>query len=339
MKMNRRDFFRAALTGSAALGAAALVNVIGKVVTANAASTSNVFLPLAFGQPGQSPTPQPAPTSRKLIFIHHSTGENWLADHDGGLGKALAQNGYFVSDTNYTSKSTGSLPIWDTTDIGHWWNWFLGPEASSNTSHLFKYSGRNSAYTRMESDPGGENEIIMFKSCYPNSNISGQPDDGATNDLPNPIEGKAAPSGPGDTGYYTVANIKRQYLNLLDFFSTRPDKLFVIICAPPLRDVETNPTLAANARAVNNWLHNGLLTESNYTTGNVKVFDFFNVLTHFDNHHMMANGVESHITDRNSANYLAYPSADTHPNTQGNQKAAAEFVPLLNYFYQQFKAR
>jgi len=37
----------------------------------------------------------------KLIFIHHSCGENWLSDGDGGLGLALEANNYFVSDTNY----------------------------------------------------------------------------------------------------------------------------------------------------------------------------------------------------------------------------------------------
>jgi len=37
----------------------------------------------------------------KLVFIHHSSGENWLSDENGGLGPALMEHGYFVSDTNY----------------------------------------------------------------------------------------------------------------------------------------------------------------------------------------------------------------------------------------------
>ena len=41
------------------------------------------------------------PEITRLVFIHHSTGENWLADDNGGLGNALAAAGYFVSDTNY----------------------------------------------------------------------------------------------------------------------------------------------------------------------------------------------------------------------------------------------
>ena len=36
----------------------------------------------------------------KLIFIHHSTGENWLTDGYGNLGSTLGENNYFVSDTN-----------------------------------------------------------------------------------------------------------------------------------------------------------------------------------------------------------------------------------------------
>ena len=45
--------------------------------------------------------PSPPKEPVKLIFIHHSCGENWLGDGHGGLGRALAKNGYFVSDTNY----------------------------------------------------------------------------------------------------------------------------------------------------------------------------------------------------------------------------------------------
>ncbi|NLT93093.1 MAG: hypothetical protein GXY02_08215, partial [Actinobacteria bacterium] len=45
------------------------------------------------------PSPPVSPT--KLIFIHHSTGELWLADDHGGLGLELRRNDYFVSDTNY----------------------------------------------------------------------------------------------------------------------------------------------------------------------------------------------------------------------------------------------
>jgi hypothetical protein len=41
---------------------------------------------------------QPAQTVR-LIFIHHSVGENWLRDDYGILGPTLGENNYVVSDT------------------------------------------------------------------------------------------------------------------------------------------------------------------------------------------------------------------------------------------------
>ena len=81
-------------------------------------------------------TADPAPPSspERLIFIHHSCGENWLADDNGGLGIALRDNNYFVSDTNY---GWGPHGIGDLTDIGHWWNWFLGPDSATYLQALY----------------------------------------------------------------------------------------------------------------------------------------------------------------------------------------------------------
>lgn len=50
----------------------------------------------------------------KLVFIHHSTGEAWLADGHGGIGIALRDNDSFVSDTNC---GWGPDAIGDTTDV------------------------------------------------------------------------------------------------------------------------------------------------------------------------------------------------------------------------------
>ncbi|MBN2006437.1 MAG: hypothetical protein JXA21_24000, partial [Anaerolineae bacterium] len=77
--------------------------------------------------PPLSADPPAAPV--KLIFIHHSTGGNWLADPNpdqpaGGLGRALMANNYFVSATNY---GWGPDGIGDRTDIPNWPEWFLGP--------------------------------------------------------------------------------------------------------------------------------------------------------------------------------------------------------------------
>jgi len=241
----------------------------------------------------------------KLIFIHHSCGENWLADENGGLGKALKNNKYFVSDTNY---GWGPDGIGDQTDIGQLWLWFRGPESDKYLNALYSESGQNSAYSRLSMDPGGENEIIMFKSCFPNSALQGKINDPVPPISENPLRGQDSSSQ-----YHTVANAKGIYIDLLNYFKSRPDKLFIVITAPPLSD----PTYGSNARAFNNWLKNDWL--KNYTQNNVYVFDFYNILA-------------------NENNVPAYPSGDDHPNQEGNQLATKEFIPFINQAYQTWKS-
>jgi hypothetical protein len=276
----------------------------------------------------------------KLIFIHHSSGENWLADESGGLGLALMRNNYFVSDTNY---GWGPDSIGDTTDIGNWWTWFVGPDRDRYMEALFNESGQNSSYSRLENDPGGENMIIMFKSCFPNSALGGNP-----NDPPmmadNPLRGQDSSSE-----YHTVANAKGIYNDLLPYFRSRPDKLFILITAPPLGDFGTDSQQAANARALNSWLVEEWLRD--YQPENVAVFDFYNVLTsnggdtdtndaggESGNHHRFWNGAIQYITDQGN-DYSAYAANDdSHPSSAGNQKATAEFTSLLNIFYHRWLA-
>ncbi len=289
-----------------------------------------------FNLPADSPAPPAAPV--KLIFIHHSTGENWLNDSDGGLGIALRDNNYFVSDTNY---GWGPDSIGDRTDIGHWYDWFVGADAATYTAALYAEYDQNSSYSRLATDPGGPNEIVMFKSCFPNSHIGGNPGDPPTVG-DNPLRGEAY-----DSEYHTVANIKGIYNDLLTYFANHQEKLFVVITAPPLRGSDTDAARAANARAVNNWLVNDWL--DGYPHDNVAVFDFYNVLTsnggnantndlgaETGNHHRWWNSAVQHIQTV-ANNYTSYPTGDSHPSAAGNQKAAAEFVPLLNVFYNRWQ--
>jgi hypothetical protein len=261
----------------------------------------------------QADDPGPPAETVKLIFIHHSTGENWLTDGYGDLGRALEANNYFVSDTNY---GWGPDGIGDRTDIINWPEWFRGSESERYLAALYAESGQHAGYTRNLSDPGGENEIIMFKSCFPNSELEGNPDD---------------PPAAGEG--LTVSHAKYIYTDLLNYFVTRPDKLFVVITAPPLQD----PTYAANARAFNTWLMEDWLTENEYPYNNVAVWDFYNVLTGADHHHRYHNGAIEHVFQPGQ-NILYYPSDDDHPSVAGSQKATDEFVPMLNLFYQRWKA-
>lgn len=282
-----------------------------------------IFVLLSLLSVGLSPRVLPEPVNTtppiepvRLVFIHHSTGGNWLADEDqnelgGGLARALMENNYYVSATNY---GWGPDSIGDATDIPNWLDWFMGERSSVYLSALYAEDGQNfgdfGAWPRLADAPPGENRIIVLKSCFPNSDLEGRPDD---------------PAEP--EGWLTVSNAKYTYNEILKYFATRPDKLFVVVTAPPL----INSSHAKNARAFNLWLVNDWLEENDYTLGNVAVFDFYNVLSGPDNHHRASNGQVEH-TYNDGQNLSYFHSADDHPSREGNQKATQEFLPLLNAF-------
>lgn len=261
----------------------------------------------------QELNPAPPTSAVRLIFIHHSTGENWLNDNNGGLGRALQQYNYYPSDTNY---GWGPDAIGDRTDIPNWLEWFRSDQTSTIMQAVYTENEVHSPFERTLADPSGENQIVMFKSCFPNSALDGNPND---------------PPTPGTD--LNVRNAKYVYNEILKYFKTRPDRLFVVITAPPLSD----GTHAANARAFNNWLVNDWLKENNYTQPNVAVFDFYNILTGPDNHHSYVNDrIEHRIANDRNTSY--YPSEDDHPNQAGNKKATQDFIPMLNIFYNRWQA-
>ena len=286
--------------------------------------------------------PNPPANPVKLIFIHHSTGGNWLADPaenglGGDLGRALMENHYFVSAVNYGWTVDGDA-IGDRTDIGHWWEWFRGPTSAGILAALYGETGQNfgdfGAWPRLATDPGGENRIVVFKSCFPNSALQGDPGAATPPIASNPLRAQDVWSDA-----HTVANAKGIYIDLLPYFRTRQDKLFVVIAAPPLLD----GAWASNARVFNNWLVNDWL--SGYPYQNVAVFDYYNVLTSnggdpdsndlgmaSGNHHRWWNGAVQH-PQTVASHTAAYPSGDEHPSRAGNEKGIGEFVQVLNVFY------
>jgi hypothetical protein len=296
--------------------------------------------------------PNPPPASVRLVFIHHSVGANWLSDDNGNLIRGLNANQYFVSDTYYgwgpMDPDMGS-PIGDFTDIGHWYLWFLGPNRDTFLSALYP-----TTHLTPEPDvygvnhipqPSGDNTVVLFKSCF----VSGYVITGNSNDPPRK-------SSPGDhnpiwgMGYgnpeYTVSNIKGMYRDLLSYFATRQDKLFILITTPPCNynDPELIRSSAPLLRAINTWIVYHWLEE--YPYNNVAVFDFFNVLTSnggdpdtndlgagTGNHHLLRDGQVRHTVGLDN-NFSAYVyDTDSHPTGAGGQKATADFLPLLNVAY------
>ena len=127
-------------------------------------------------------------------------------------------------------------------------------------------------------------------------------------------------------------------------------KLFVAITAPPLHKDETSREQAANARAFNRWLVEDWLAD--YPLHNVAVFDFYNVLTSnggnpdendraapSGNHHRLMDGKVEYVTDQGGDTSAYAYSGDSHPTAVGNQKATAEFLPLLEFYVDLWKAQ
>jgi hypothetical protein len=249
-----------------------------------------------------------------LLFIHHSTGGHLFAEqgkedgqnciyashpNGGGLRKLLQENNYIVHEASY-----GSL-IGDKTDICHW--------NAKFRDHMDKILAcRNQDEFFID---GTKNRIVMFKSCYPN----------------NRIDSDGVEPGNPDSCEQTTANFKAVYQSLLGYFSEQPDTLFVVITAPPLvqpragiksmiksilRPERSIDKVGRRARNFNNWLKDveqGWLKD--YTQKNVVVFDYYDILT-----------------DYGKSNWSMYPNgpSDSHPTSEGNAKAAREFVPFIN---------
>lgn len=233
----------------------------------------------------------PAPGSTvNLMFIHHSVGAGWLAD---GLNDALNKNNYHLADIYYGWREYG-----DHTDTSDWPAWFTDEVMNLVYDEKDAMTGHNSIKAA-----SGENTVILFKSCYPNSDVGESYDDE-----------------------------KKIYNSLIPYFEKHPDKMFILVTPPPMRSIST-PKLT---RSLCNWLTDrkaGWL--AGLKTGNVFVFDLYNVLTDKNAHHRYINGAEQHVAV-SGKNLLYYPTGDDHPNTAGNQKAAEEFISLLNYWYKSF---
>lgn len=222
-----------------------------------------------------------------LIFIHHSVGENWLND---GLNQMLNDNNFHVTDTYYGWSDMG-----DRTDTVDWTDWFnddVMPRVYSKLSTATAYNSIDAV--------DDENTIIMFKSCYPYSEVG-----------------------------------REIYNSLLPYFASHAEKMFILVTSPLMQSISN----ADNTRKLTNWLVSIDGWRANYDMGNVFVFDLYNVLTSPDNHHMLVDGEEQSIIN-NLSNTLYYDSGgDDHPNSIGNQKATQEFMPLLVFWYKQFTLR
>lgn len=249
-----------------------------------------------------------------LLFIHHSCGATLLADkgeksgkyclwpthpNGGGLRNLLWQNNYNVHEATYGSK------IGQDTNINHWHAKFR-----DNMDMILSTERQDSLLSG-----DSVNNIIVFKSCYPNNKI---------------VADGTSPGDPNSPDR-TLWNCKAAYKSLLLFFREHPSTLFVAMTAPPivkpwmnrykeklLNFIGKGPEqMGRRARLFNNWLkdiESGWL--NNYNLKNVVVFDYYDILTREG--------------ESNWTKYATREGKNSHPNFEGNQKAAERFIDFIN---------
>ena len=162
---------------------------------------------------------QASAVPRTVFFIHHSTGQIYW---DGGLRAALQAHGY-----------SGSAPWWD------------GGTDPGDFPALFRDSANWDIF--------GDYGIIIFKSCFPASDIGSS----------------------GDLEQY-----KAWYRELYAVFSANPNKLFVPLSTPPLLKAHTSAASAARALQFENWLMGEFKTQ--YEGKNLAPFRLHSLLSDDD---------------------------------------------------------
>jgi hypothetical protein len=177
------------------------------------------------------PDPGRPPRVLSMVWLHHSTGDAILK---GGLFEALTNNKVAFHDINYKQAVVDGYVIGDHTDPPDF------PKTFNEPRYFNVIKGWELGGAR-------QHDIIMFKSCFPSSNIK---DDAMLEDY------------------------KRWYLSLLPTFRAHPNVLFIAMSTPPLTRWETKPDRAARARAWSKWI----TIEYAKDVRNVQVFDLFNAL-------------------------------------------------------------
>jgi hypothetical protein len=228
----------------------------------------------------------------RLIFLHHSVGEGLL--YGGGLSDSLRAMGIFVKGATYGDE------IGENTDMCHWL-----PKFQNDMDKIIRFKIHPNRYYGDETT----NDIIMFKSCFPNSDITG---DGVD-------------AGDPYSRERTLANYRAVFNELKNIIAGNKDKLFIYLTAPPLVRQQTSPANAAKAREFNNWLVREFQFHYRQSTGltNFAVFDLFDVLA--DSAGFLKSEYQVNIP------------GDSHPNSKANQTAVRKFMEFFGPLWEKWQ--
>ncbi len=163
-----------------------------------------------------------------MNWMHHSTGKDLL---EGGLLAALKANNIKFHDMYYKEGTVDGYVIGDHTDPQDFHKAFGSP----------KYFD---VIRKWELEGGKQHDIVMFKSCFPASDIKDQA---------------------------MLDKYKEYYRLLFPSFKKHKDILFIGMSTPPLMKGKTTPDNAKRAREWAKWV----TTEYATDIPNVQIFDLF----------------------------------------------------------------
>jgi hypothetical protein len=219
--------------------------------------------------------------AHRMVFLHHSVGKGLL--EEGNLRDSLRQMSIVVKGMTY-GDSIGQY-----TDMCNWL-----PKFQSDMKSIFQFQNHPNVYYA----DSRANDIIMFKSCFPNSDIG------------------ADGTEPGDplSSKRTLADYKAVFAGLGGEIRKYPNTLFIYMTFPPLVPLETTPESARRARAFNVWLKDEFFPTYRRESGlnNFVMFDLFDVLADQD------NVLKEEYRNANPR--------DSHPNGPANREAARRFM-------------
>jgi hypothetical protein len=217
-----------------------------------------------------------------VVFLHQSVGRNLIAQ--GGVREILAAEGYSFWDQDY---SVHGLLGPDGLPEGFGYN---VPDDNTNPDGLARIFGQPEYGLPWNTLSGLlQHEVIIFKSCFPASNIT-------------------------DDAHLRA--YQEDYALIRAVMGKHPDKLFIVVTPPPLNPIETDFDTARRARAFSEWMQSSAFLQGH---ANVITFDLFGSLAEPDGPSPDANMLRQEYRE----------GTDSHPNALANQivgRLFAEFI-------------
>jgi hypothetical protein len=218
-----------------------------------------------------------------VIFLHHSTGKNLI--EQGGVRELFTEAGFDFWDHDYNFPG---LRRPDGSETGYS---YRIPDDNTDPDGLANIFAQRVHALPLNALSGLlQHEVIVFKSCFPASDI---------------------------TSDEQLEQYKSWYLGIRDVMDQYPDHVFVVMSPPPLNPAATTPEAAARARAFADWL-----TSDEYLDGhpNVYTFDFFGYLAEDDSTSPEVNMLKAEYRP---------DGEDSHPNQVANMTVGPVFAKAV----------